>query len=61
MTRFITRTLTVSALLVAGSALAHPGHGTPHLLHEADAMLGWWLFAAVCAAVAGRAIARRRS
>jgi hypothetical protein len=47
MTRLVTHALALAPTLVAGAAAAHPGHGTPHVLHEGDAALGWWIFAAV--------------
>jgi hypothetical protein len=41
------------AVVVTGDAAAHPGHGTPHLLHEADAIASWWVVGAACAVAAG--------
>lgn len=61
MSRTIVRTLAAVTLLVAGSAAGHPGHDTPHLLHEADAGLVWVVLTAVCAGAAAWAFARRRS
>jgi len=43
MARLALRALALAPVLVAGAALAHPGHSNPHLLNEGDAILGWWL------------------
>jgi hypothetical protein len=70
MTKLVARALrpapvlvaALAALLVAGGASAHPGHGTPHLLHEGDAIVGWWIVGALAAAaVAARLLGRGRS
>jgi len=50
MARLVARVLSLAPVLLAGVASAHPGHGTPHLLNEGDAALGWWVFAAAAAA-----------
>jgi hypothetical protein len=50
MTRLISCALVLAPALVSSIASAHPGHGTPHLLHEGDAALGWWVFVGVAAA-----------
>ena len=61
MARLATRALALASILVAGVAAAHPGHGTPHLLHEADAILGWWVVGVLGTALAfGLLLARRR-
>jgi len=54
MNRLLAHALFLAPALAAGVAAAHPGHGTPHLLNEGDAVLGWWMFAtfATVAAVA---------
>jgi len=65
MTRFIARALTLAPVLVAAlaeTAAAHPGHGTPHLLHEGDAIVSWWIVGALAAtAVAVRLLGKDRS
>jgi len=62
MTRLVTRALVLAPALLPAVAHGHPGHGTPHLLHEGDAALGWWIFAAVAVtACAAWWIGRRRS
>ena len=55
MIRFIARALTLAPVLVAALAeiaAAHPGHGTPHLLHEGDAIVSWWIVGVLGAAAA---------
>jgi hypothetical protein len=43
-------------------AAAHPGHGTPHLLHEGDAIAGWWVVGLLAAAaIAVRLFGKGRS
>lgn len=61
MNRIVSPAVALVALGIAGSAGAHPGHATPHLLHEADALLGLWWLAGACAAAVGYALAKRRS
>ena len=51
MTRFFTSALVAAPTLFAGVASAHPGHGTPHVLHDVDFALGWWVFAVAAAGV----------
>ncbi|NNL67088.1 MAG: hypothetical protein HKP30_12655 [Myxococcales bacterium] len=60
MNRFFSRTLTVLSVFVAGAAGAHPGHGTPHVLHASDVWIGWAIGIAAVVAV-GVALARRNA
>ena len=60
MNRFFSRTIAAGVLLAAGTAAAHPGHGTPHLLHGSDFGVGWAIGIAVAVAV-GVALARRNA
>ena len=47
-------------LLIAGTAMAHPGHDGPHLVHEADPFAGWLLAAVLAVAFAVSSWSRRR-
>ena len=53
--------VTLAPLWFAGAASAHPGHSTPHLLHEGDTLLLWGVFAAAVALGGAVWVARRRS
>jgi len=52
--------LAIASALVVGDAAAHPGHATPHLLHETDAIGTWWIVGAVLS-VGGGILAIRKS
>jgi len=60
MPRILTHALALAPALLAGVAAAHPGHGTPHVLHEGDVALGWWIFGALAAGAVATWLAGKR-
>ncbi len=60
MIRALSLSFVAAVVTVAGTAAAHPGHATPHLLHEADAILGWWVVGVTGVVAAAAALLARR-